>query len=89
MLDQRGHGVVPTFTKVELSQALQELGELCVQAGKVIDIAVYSGSCLILVSNFRFSSEDVDAVALEDQPFVDELSAKIALRHGWPLDLAE
>jgi hypothetical protein len=86
MLDQRGHGVVPTFTKAELSQALQELGELCVQAGKVIDIAVYGGSCLILVSNFRFSSEDVDAVALEDQPLVDEFSGKIALRHGWPPD---
>jgi hypothetical protein len=47
------------------------LGQLCVEAGKVIDIAIYGGSCLILVSNFRFSSEDVDAVALEDQAFVD------------------
>src|SRR5262249_12122340 len=62
------------------------LGELCVQAGKVIDLAVYEGSWLILVSNFRVSSEDVDAIALQDQAFVDEASHKIAARHGWPED---
>jgi hypothetical protein len=77
---------VPIFTTAELSDALRELGELCVEAGKVIDIAVYGGSCLILVSNFRVSSEDVDAVALEDQAFIDEASHIIASRHGWPMD---
>jgi hypothetical protein len=30
---------MPTFTKMELSNALHELGQLCVDAGKVIDIA--------------------------------------------------
>ena len=77
---------MPTFTKAELSGALHELGQFCIEAGKVIDIAVYGGSCLILVSNFRFSSEDVDAVALEDQAFVDDASRKIATRHAWPED---
>jgi len=77
---------MPTFTKAELSEALHELGQFCVEAGKVIDIAISGGSCLILVSNFRFSSEDVDAVALEDQAFVDDASRKIATRHAWPED---
>ena len=58
---------MPTFTKAELSQAFHDLGVLAHDAGKVIDLAVYDGSCLMLVSNFRFSSEDVDAVALADQ----------------------
>jgi hypothetical protein len=79
-------GIMPIFTKAELSNALHELGQLCVEAGKVIDIALYGGSCLILVSNFRFSSEDVDAVALEDQAFVDQAAREIATRHGWPTD---
>jgi hypothetical protein len=77
---------MPTFTKAELSEALHELGQFCVEAGKVIDMAIYGGSCLILVSNFRLGSEDVDAVALEDQAFVDDASRKIATRHGWPED---
>jgi hypothetical protein len=77
---------MPSLTKAELSDALHELGEFCVQAGKVVDLAIYGGSCLILVSNFRLSSEDVDAVALEDQAFVDGASHKIAVRRGWPAD---
>src|SRR5262245_38936620 len=50
------------FSKTELSAALHDLGEIAVDAGKIIDLALYGGSCLILVSNFRLSSEDVDAV---------------------------
>ena len=42
----------------------------------MIDIAIYGGSCLILVSNFRFNSEDVDAVALEDQALLTMRHAK-------------
>jgi hypothetical protein len=75
---------MPTFTRNDLSAALYELGELAVAAGKVIDIALYGGSCLMLVSNFRLSSEDVDAVALADQAFIDEAARLIAARKGWP-----
>jgi len=35
---------MPTFTKAELSEALHELGQFCVEAGKIIDIAIYGGS---------------------------------------------
>jgi predicted nucleotidyltransferase len=72
-----------TFTKAELSIAFHDLGKLAVEAGKVIDLAVYGGSCLMLVSNFRLSSEDVDAVAATDQNFVNEAAQVIAARHGW------
>jgi predicted nucleotidyltransferase len=77
---------VTTFTKAELSDALAELAELALQAGKIIDLAIYGGSCLILVSNFRLSSEDVDAVALNDQAFVNEAARVIASRRQWPND---
>jgi hypothetical protein len=77
---------MPTFTQTELSSALYDLGEIAAQAGKVIDLALYGGSCLMLVSNFRLSSEDIDAVALVDQPFVDQAARIIAERRGWPPD---
>jgi hypothetical protein len=80
------HDLMATFTKDRLIAAFTELGEIALQAGKVIDIAVYGGSCLMLVSNFRMASEDVDAVAIGDQGFIDEAARVIAAREGWPAD---
>ena len=74
------------FTKEHLSAALAELGALARDQGKVIDIAVYVGSCLMLVSNFRVATRDVDAVAATDQAFIDSAARIIADRHGWPHD---
>lgn len=74
-----------TFTKDELAGALRELGELAVGANKVIDLAVY-GFCLILVSNFRVFSDDVDAVAMADQESIDRFARIVAERRDWPAD---
>ena len=49
-----------------LGDALNELGQIACEAGRVIDIALYGGSCLMLASNFRIATADVDAVAAED-----------------------
>ena len=70
----------------DLVGAFQELGKLAAEAGKVIDLAVYGGSALMLVSNFRDSSWDIDAVASPDQDFIREASGILADRHGWPAD---
>jgi hypothetical protein len=75
-----------TFTKQELVDALKELGSKAVEAGKVIDLLIYGGSCLMLVSNFRMASEDVDAVAVEDQGFIDQAARAVAAARGWPHD---
>jgi hypothetical protein len=74
------------FTKDDLAVAFRELGELAARAGKVIDLAVYGGSALTLVSNFRDSSWDIDAVASPDQHFIREAARTVAERHGWPAD---
>jgi len=74
------------FTKDDLASAFRELGELAVQAGKVIDLAVYGGSALMLVSNFRDASWDIDAVASPDQNFIREAASTVAERRGWPSD---
>jgi hypothetical protein len=74
------------FTRTELAAALHELGHLALDSGKIIDLALYGGSCLTLVSNFRVGSEDVDAVAIVDQDFIDRAARTVAGRHGWPRD---
>jgi hypothetical protein len=76
----------PVFTPERLGDALNELGQAACEAGRVIDIAIYGGSCLMLVSNFRIATADVDAVAVEDQGFIDRAAQAIAERHGWPRD---
>jgi hypothetical protein len=74
----------PLFTAERLSEAFSELGRLAYNAGRVVDVAVYGGSCLMLVSNFRITTADVDAVASEDQGFLDSAAATVASRRGWP-----
>jgi hypothetical protein len=76
----------PVFTAEMLSEALVELGQLAHDAGRVIDVAVYGGSCLMLVSNFRVATADVDAVAAVDQGFLDTAAQTVAARRGWPRD---
>ena len=74
------------FTAETLGEAFDELGRLAFDAGRVIDIAVYGGSYLMLVSNFRITTADVDAVAAEDQGFLDGAAQAVAARRGWPRD---
>jgi hypothetical protein len=73
------------FDRDQLLAALNEIGEAAVHAHTRLDIAVYGGSALMLASNFRFSTEDVD-IAEIGQPWPDWLSdvvARIAMRNGW------
>lgn len=71
------------LTNDALHLALQELGELAQKEGKVIDLAVYGGACLMMVSNFRVGTRDVDAVAVADQNVVDRLARDVAASRGW------
>lgn len=72
------------LTRDDLQAAFVELGELVRAAGQVIDVAVYGGSALMLASNFRVGTEDVDAVVLQDQALIDRFAARIGERRGWP-----
>ena len=74
------------LSRDDMRSALEELGTRAVEAGKIIDLCVYGGLCLMMVSNSRAASQDIDAVAMTDQTFVDRTSAEIAERRGWPID---
>ncbi len=63
-----------------------ELGAQARREGKVIDLAVYGGSALMLASNFRVATQDVDAVVEGDQSAVTRLTEDISRRRGWPPD---
>jgi hypothetical protein len=71
-----------------LLDAFDEIGRAAAEAGTRLQIAVYGGSALMLASNFRFSTEDVDVSKLE-HPLPAWLAAvveKIARQNGWQDD---
>ena len=48
------------FDRDALLDAFDRIGLAAVEAGTKLQIAVYGGSALMLASNFRFATEDVD-----------------------------
>jgi len=76
------------FDRNELLDAFDEIGKAAVANETQLHLAVYGGSALMLASNFRFSSEDVDVSELP-KPLPSWLVTTldgIAARHGWSLD---
>jgi hypothetical protein len=72
----------------KLLDAFDDIGRAAAAAGTRLEIAVYGGSALMLASNFRFSTEDVD-IAEIGRPWPDWLSdavARIGARNGWQDD---
>jgi len=76
------------FDREALLDAFDAIGRAAADAGTKLQIAVYGGSALMLASNFRFATEDVDVSKLE-HPFPAWLAAvveKIARQNGWQDD---
>ena len=65
--------------------AFDRIGRAAILAGTKLQIAVYGGSALMLASNFRFATEDVDVSELE-HPLPEWLATivhQIAEKNGW------
>jgi hypothetical protein len=76
------------FDRDALLDAFDQIGRAAAQAGTKLQIAVYGGSALMLASNFRFATEDVDVSQLE-HPLPDWLAAvvqEIAEKNRWQED---
>ena len=76
------------FDRDALLDAFDQIGRAAVKAGTKLQIAVYGGSALMLASNFRFATEDVDVSQLE-HPLPDWLAAvvhEIAEKNRWQDD---
>jgi hypothetical protein len=74
------------LTKDLIERAFDEMGTLAAARGITIEIAVYGGSCLILASDIRAASGDVDAVFLIGGKAVREIADSVAVRLGLPQD---
>jgi len=74
------------LTAQDLHDAFMELGTRARREGKIIDLAIYGGSALMLASNFRVATQDVDAVANDDQGTVTRLAEEVACARNWPRD---
>jgi hypothetical protein len=78
---------MPTeLTREIIERAFEEMGRLAAGRGIVVEIAVYGGSCLILASDIRNASGDVDAVFLAEGRAVREIADQVAVRFGLPSD---
>jgi hypothetical protein len=76
------------FDRDALLDAFDQIGRAAVAAGTKLQIAVYGGSALMLASNFRFATEDVDVSEL-DHPLPAWLAAvvhEIAEKNNWQAD---
>jgi hypothetical protein len=76
------------FGRDALLDAFDQIGRAAALAGTKLQIAVYGGSALMLASNFRFATEDVDVSELE-RPLPNWLAAvveKIATENDWQSD---
>lgn len=77
-----------SFDRDQLLDAFDQIGRAAVAAGTKLQIAVYGGSALMLASNFRFATEDVD-IAEITKPWPEWLAnvvARIASEKGWSED---
>jgi hypothetical protein len=74
-----------SFDRDKLLAALDEVGQAAIDAGTRLDIAVYGGSALILASNFRYSTEDVDVAEISPTwpEWLSDIVTRIAQRNGW------
>jgi hypothetical protein len=76
------------FDRTALLDAFDQIGRAAAQAGTRLQVAVYGGSALMLASNFRFATEDVDVSELPTPLpswLADTLRA-IARANGWSDD---
>lgn len=76
------------FGRDALLDAFDRIGRAAVKAGAKLQIAVYGGSALMLASNFRLATEDVDVSRLEHPlpGWLAEQVSEIAVRNGWRED---
>jgi hypothetical protein len=74
-----------TFTRDELLGAFDRIGEAAITAGTKLQIVVYGGSALMLASNFRFATEDVDIAEIGEQwpAWLTEAVDRIASENHW------
>ena len=73
------------FDRNALLNAFDRIGRAAVGAGTKLQIAVYGGSALMLASNFRFATEDVDIreIGIDWPDWLSQAISAIAAENDW------
>ena len=74
------------FDRATLLKAFGDLGRAAWAEGSTIEIAVYRGSALMLIFDWRAATKDVDGVFEADRDIVRRLATRIAEQYGWTAD---
>jgi hypothetical protein len=76
------------FDRDALLDAFDRIGYAAIDAGTKLQIAVYGGSALMLASNFRFATEDVDIADIggEWPQWLTNAVIAVARERGWSED---
>jgi hypothetical protein len=69
-----------------LEDAFAALGRKARDADKIVEIAVYGGSALVLTLPGRVATKDVDAVLDQDRDWLRQAASDVADERGWPRD---
>lgn len=77
-----------TFTRQEIIEGLERLGQLAAARGTSIKLALVGGALMVLRYEARESTRDVDAIILapREASTVRELAQVVADEYGWPDD---
>jgi hypothetical protein len=73
------------FDRNALLDAFDRIGRAAAGAGTKLQIAVYGGSALMLASNFRFATEDVDIreIGIDWPDWLSQVVSAIAAENDW------
>jgi len=73
------------FDRDALLDAFDQIGRAAIRAGTKLQIAVYGGSALMLASNFRFATEDVDIADIGQRwpAWLSDVVGRIAKQNDW------
>jgi hypothetical protein len=75
---------VEGLDRQRLEQALDALGREARAAGKVIEIAIYGGSCLLLATDLRRTTRDVDVAITHEPEFLSAAARRVGDRLSLP-----
>jgi predicted nucleotidyltransferase len=74
-----------TFTRKEIAEGIERLGQLAVESGIKIELILVGGALMVLRFRARESTRDVDVAILApaDTQKVRELARRVAEEHDW------
>jgi hypothetical protein len=77
-----------TFTRKEIAEGIERLGQLAVESGIEIELILVGGALMVLRFRARESTRDVDVAILAPAEVhkVRELARRVGEEHGWPDD---